>query len=112
MHRSLLLALFLAGCTAAPVITPEPLMEPLDVESQGQLPPAGWCTEYIGPGNCSPDAGTATFLCSRMYGEAFATPMECWQSVEAAQWGCVPLCGVSITCTGAEVPSALWCCPW
>ena len=105
-------ALALAGCTAAPVIAPEPLAEIPDVESPGQPAPLGWCNEYT-TSLCVPDAGTANGLCMRQYGEAFGTAMECWESNDAVNWGCVPLCGEEIVCPGAEAStSALWCCPW
>lgn len=122
---NLLLLAALSGCTAAPVILAEPLPEALAPESepepQGQLllPPVGYCVEYT-ISWCSPDDGTARAMCARLYGDAFAelygttdvTAVECWQSIAAAAWGCLPACGHSITCPGAEeVPSALWCCP-
>jgi hypothetical protein len=115
MRNILFAAAFaLAGCTATPTIAPEPLAEIPEAvpESPGQLVPIGWCTEYTSF-LCTPDSATAGALCSRQYGETFGTPMECWESNDAVNWGCVPLCGQEIVCPGAEAStSALWCCPW
>lgn len=113
MRNILFAAAFaLAGCTATPTIAPEPLAEIPEAETQGQPVPVGYCVEHT-TSLCVPDAATASGLCMRQYGEAFVAAMECWQSNEAVNWGCVPLCGEEIVCPGAvEVPSALWCCPW
>lgn len=111
----LVLSLLLACAPATPLDAP-PIEGAPVVAPQGQ----GWCTEYT-LSTCEPNDAAARAICVRLFGEAWekaygssdATAMECFDSTEAAAWGCEQAEGFSIVCPGAEeTPSDHWCCPW
>lgn len=111
MKKAILAFCALAGCTAAPTI--EATHDYAAPEARaGQSP--GYCVEYTYEG-CDIPASEAMAICEQTYGNVMVpiSPMECWQSNEAAAWGCAPVCGVRVTCPGAEqYPFDLWCCNW